>query len=501
MKLSSTVSFLLALLLSANIVSCGTGTQHGANTSGSDDVTTEPESTTEPVDPASVLELPDSDFKGREFRVLGNEGSYPQWNNFEIYAESENGDVVNDAVFRRNRAVEDRYNVKVTQIIQNSGGDQDACLVPHIRQTVMAGDDLYDLAFTTISGIGTLAREGLVYDLNGVRNIDFSKNWWNQDVNETLSIGGRLYFTSSDFSLRDKSRAYILAFNKEMINQNNLDDPVSLVRENKWTIDKFSEMVTQVAVDLNGDGKVDDKDQFGVGTDSYNAFATFIYGCGVTAVGKDENDVPILTLNSDRTVSAIDKVRSFFTLKNVTVIPDQWQGKVDYDYWSVSSKGFKEGRTLFTTSFPHSLKGYSSDCVNDYGIIPYPKFDESQEKHYTYADRYSMLFCIPASCADPDFAGFMLEALSAEATDTSLKAYYEISCKTKYTYDADSAEMLDLTFDGIQYDLTRIYSISGVNDILYKLASKKDNTFSSDYAKIESKAQADIEKLIEDLNG
>ena len=95
----------------------------------------------------------------------------------------------------------------------------------------------------------------------------------------------------------------------------------------------------------------------------------------------------------------------------------------------------------------------------------------------------------------------MLEALSAEATDTSLKAYYEISCKTKYTYDADSAEMLDLTFDGIQYDLTRIYSISGVNDILYKLASKKDNTFSSDYAKIESKAQADIEKLIEDLNG
>ena len=457
MKLSSTVSLLLALLLSANIVSCGTGTQHGANTSGSDDVTTEPESTTEPVDPASVLELPDSDFKGREFRVLGNDGDRDQWDNFEIFSEAENGEVVNDAVFRRNRAIEEKYNVKIAQYLVETV-DQDACLVPHIRQTVMAGEDLYDLAFTTISKIGTLPREGLVYDLNDMKNINFSKNWWNQDVNDTLSIGGKLFFTSSDFSLRDKSRAYILVYNKEMIKQNNLDDPVSLVRENKWTIDKFSEMVTQVAVDLNGDGKVDDKDQFGVGTDSYNAFATFIYGCGVTAVGKDENDIPILTLNSDRTVSAIDKVRSFFTLKNVTVIPDQWQGKVDYDYWSVSSKGFKEGRTLFTTSFPHSLKGYSSDCVNDYGIIPYPKFDESQEKHYTYADRYSMLFCIPASCADPDFAGFMLEALSAEATDTSLKAYYEISCKTKYT-------------------------------------------FSSDYAKIESKAQADIEKLIEDLNG
>lgn len=499
MKSAKTIAILLALLLSANVISCGSQTSAGKTDTDSD-LTTEPESTTEPVDPASVLELPDSDFKGREFRVLGNDGDRDQWDNFEIFSEAENGEVVNDAVFRRNRAIEEKYNVKIAQYLVETV-EQDACLVPHIRQTVMAGEDLYDLAFTTISKIGTLPREGLVYDLNDVKNINFSKNWWNQDVNDTLSIGGKLFFTSSDFSLRDKSRAYILVYNKEMIKQNNLDDPVSLVRENKWTIDKFSEMVTQVAVDLNGDGKVDDKDQFGVGTDSYNAFATFIYGCGVTAVGKDENDVPILTLNSDRTVSAIDKVRSFFTLKNVTVIPDQWQGKVDYDYWSVSSKGFKEGRTLFTTSFPHSLKGYSSDCVNDYGIIPYPKFDESQEKHYTYADRYSMLFCIPASCADPDFAGFMLEALSAEATDTSLKAYYEISCKTKYTYDADSAEMLDLTFDGIQYDLTRIYSISGVNDILYKLASKKDNTFSSDYAKIESKAQADIEKLIEDLNG
>ena len=457
-------------------------------------------SAAETLPPEKTLDLPDTDFGGREFRVLGNEGNYPQFSSFEIYAEAENGDVVNDAVFKRNRAVEERYNVKVTQITQSSGDNQDACLVPHIRQTVMADEDLYDLAFTTISNIGMLPREGLVYDLNDVKNINFSKDWWNQDVNDTLSVDGKLFFTSSDFSLRDKSRAYILCYNKEMIKQNNLDDPVSLVHDNKWTIDKFSEMAAQVAVDLNGDGEVDDKDQFGVGTDSYNAFVTFIFGCGVTAVGKDADDVPTLTLNSERTINAIDKVMEFFSLKDATLIPNEWYNKVDYDVWSISSKAFNEGRELFMTSFPHMLKNYSSDCVNDYGIIPYPKLDTAQEKYYTYADRYSMLFCIPASCADPDFAGFMLEALSAEATGTSLKAYYEISCKTKYTYDANSAEMLDITFDGIQYDLSRIYSISGINDVLVNIASKRKNTFSSDYAKIESKAQSDIEKLIEDLN-
>lgn len=499
MKSAKTTTLFLALLLSANIVSCGFENKPEDTVPPPPD-SNDVESTTEPVDPASVLELPATDFGGREFRVLGNDGDRDQWDNFEIFSEAEDGDVVNDAVFKRNRAIEERYNVKIAQYLVETI-EQDACLVPHIRQTVMSGEDLYDLAFTTISNIGTLPREGLVYDLNGVKNINFTKNWWNQDVNDTLSVDGKLFFTSSDFSLRDKSRAYILTYNKEMVKQNNLDDPVSLVRENKWTIDRFGEMATQVAVDLNGDGEVNDTDQFGVGADSYNAFVTFVYGCGVNAVGKDENDIPVLTLNSDRTVSAIDKVRSFFTLKNVTVIPDQWEGKVDYDHWSVSPKGFKEGRILFSTTFPHELKGYSADCVNDYGIIPYPKFDEAQEKYYTYADRFSMLFCIPLSCADPDFAGFMLEALSAESTDTSLKAYYEISCKTKYTYDADSAEMLDLTFDGIQYDLSRIYGISGINDVLVNIPPKRKNSFASDYAKIESKAQADIEKLIEDLNG
>ena len=87
MKSAKTIAILLALLLSANVISCGYQTSAGKTDTDSD-LTTEPESTTEPVDPASVLELPDSDFKGREFRVLGLFNSmYPQFDNFEIFSE------------------------------------------------------------------------------------------------------------------------------------------------------------------------------------------------------------------------------------------------------------------------------------------------------------------------------------------------------------------------------------------------------------------------------
>ena len=128
MKSARTIPLLLALLLSANVISCGSQSSAGMSDTDSD-VTTEPESTTEPVDPASVLELPDSDFGGREFRVLGNDGDRDQWDNFEIFSEAENGEVVNDAVFKRNRAVEEKYNVKIAQYLVDTV-DQDACLVP-----------------------------------------------------------------------------------------------------------------------------------------------------------------------------------------------------------------------------------------------------------------------------------------------------------------------------------------------------------------------------------
>ena len=71
------------------------------------------ETKTEPLDPARVLTLPDKDWGGRTFRVLGYECGYTQFRTFEISAEGENGEVVNDAIFRRNTAIEDKYNVRI----------------------------------------------------------------------------------------------------------------------------------------------------------------------------------------------------------------------------------------------------------------------------------------------------------------------------------------------------------------------------------------------------
>ncbi len=494
---------LLVLLLAAMLFAeaCGTisdSMENPAETKTAETVVTETE--TEPADPATILELPDKDWEGKEFRVLGYDCVYTQFQTFEISADGETGEVVNDAIYRRNIGIEDKYNVKITEYKDDSAkNDWGSATYSYFKKTMLAGEDLYDLAFLTLAKVGTAAREQYLLDLNEVEYIDFSKTWWNQNVNDTFSLFDKLYFTSSDFSLRDKNRTYILAFNKQMIQDNGLEDPFTAVREGKWTIDLATEWSQAVSHDLDGNGAIDYLDAFGLACDSYCAFTSLAFAGGVNTIGKDAEGKPQLTLNNQLTTDVIDKAMLLFGDRTLSLVCNDWNGKCgDRDMWSLSSDAFKEGRALLVTCFPHSLSTYSESCKDDYGILPFPKYDEAQEAYYSYADSMGMLFGIPVTCQDSSFAGFMLEALSAASTDTSLKAYYDISCKMKYTYDEESAQMLDLIFANIQYDLANIYGISGASDFLINIGMSKKNTFSSKYASVEKRALADIEKLITD---
>lgn len=74
----------------------------GRRTDGSDSVTT-----ADPLDD----DLPAADYGGYEFRF------YTYGSSVDMYAsDGENGEVVNDAIYKLNRTVEERFNVKITAI-------------------------------------------------------------------------------------------------------------------------------------------------------------------------------------------------------------------------------------------------------------------------------------------------------------------------------------------------------------------------------------------------
>ncbi len=488
------LALILALVMILSFAACGKtddGNKPASTTASSNDiVTTEPETTVIKPD------IPDTDWEGKAFRVLGDQGSkYPQFGNFEILTEELNGEVYNDALFNRNGDLSKQYNVTFEQYLDPSEHHTQTL----IQQMVAAGEDLYDLVFVDLNRIGSCAQNGYFLNMNNIKYIDFDKPWWNPGVNESVSIGGKVYFTSSDYSLRDKNRAYILVYNPQFAEDNKIPDLVPTIREGKWTIDLMIEYNEIVSKDIDGDGVMSDQDHWGVTMDSYNSMNAFWYSCDNICMAKNSSGAFEIAINTQHNVDSIEKCIKALCNEKTGGFCDDMAGKVSYDKWSFSGTVFNEGRALFTTCFPHSLKSKSENCDFEYTVIPFPKFDENQEQYLTMPDVMTMLFAVPVTTQTPDFTGFMLEALSYASTETTLKAYLEITCKSKYSANQISTEMLDVTFAGIRYDIDSIYSL-GLYNLIYSIAKYKENTFASMFASEKQYAQQKLDTLVETLD-
>jgi len=132
----------------------------------------EPDAEVESGDARLYPDLPETDWNGATFNVMGRtHETYWFFRSFEIYAESENGETVNDAVFRRNRDIEEKYNVKITQ---------DLVIEPQteLPKLVAAGDSVHDMAFQNQLNVHTVAATGALMDLYTLDYIDFDKPWW-----------------------------------------------------------------------------------------------------------------------------------------------------------------------------------------------------------------------------------------------------------------------------------------------------------------------------------
>lgn len=158
---------------------------------------------------------------------------------------------------------------------------------PKISKSVMAGDDAYQLVLVhCVGGVASLAAEGLVENWNDIPNVDFTKKWWKSAANENLSVGGIQTHVSSEFI---RSDVVALLFNPGMVSDYSLDDPYKLVFDGKWTWDRLGSMSKAVVLDTNGDGIMDDQDQYGfVGARTWE-IVSVPYSCGQLMMENDSN--------------------------------------------------------------------------------------------------------------------------------------------------------------------------------------------------------------------
>ena len=185
-----------------------------------------------------------NDYEGYDFRILIRPGQTT-----DQYVEEGSSDPIEDAVYKRNKLVEEMFNIDIVATESSSAESETDALNP-----ILAGDDAYDIVFTHTGSAFVYATRGAAMNINEIESIHLEKPWWSQDMVEGCNLNDRLFVLDGDISMHRLKFAMCLYFNKAIFDELGLDYPYELVEMGEWTFDEFEELVMQGSKDIDGDG-------------------------------------------------------------------------------------------------------------------------------------------------------------------------------------------------------------------------------------------------------
>ena len=135
---------------------------------------------------------------------------------------------------------------------------------------------------------------------------------------------------------------------------------------------------------------------------------------------------------------------------------------------------------------------------DDYGIIPYPKWDEAQDGYHTMVDGSHDILGVPKTASDTERTGIIVEALSAESYKKVVPVFYDTALKTKAARDEDSSAMIDIIRDSLTFDFGYLHSssIDSVGHMFVGWIRENNNNIVSSYDARSSGFATKLEKVL-----
>lgn len=481
MKCKSLLCLLLAALTILPLfAACQDTTSNPSQTT--DNPNTDPSTT---IDPSEDF-VPDLDFKEHEFVIAAP--TPVDWGPASYDREELTNDALNDAIYNRNRQLEARFNITIRSEKLGSTGTQATQFMP----LKIAGEDKIDIIAVGFYQSGKpLITENLILPWNGVEYINLDRDWWNKSVSKTLSILGNYYLIVGDVNWYTMKETAVCYFNKNVAEEYKtvVGDLYQTVRDHKWTFDQAHNIAKQISKD-NGDGVWDTKDTYGAIQNAVIGATGFIYAAGYQTVYSTKDGMQ-LNFMTQKMQDLINYIYTFCFENNTSF--------TEASGYISDTKGFPiffdDRALLMFNSMRHAetFRGYDSD----FGIIPYPLYDETQKEYTTYCDQWGLACAMPSTATNPTRTGAILEAMSALSRKDVVPAYYEKTLMGKIKRDDESEEMLNIIFSNILYDVGICYCTDLDFVIIESLVRAKSNNLASWYRMRESKLKANYDELYE----
>jgi hypothetical protein len=435
---------LVLLLITMVITSCATADDSGSKTTESNVNAETIETAAEETKEEYVY--PDVDYNGEEFWMINVEPVWGYYPNLDF--ENMTGDVLDDAVYQRNRLLEEKLNftfkVKDVDIGQ---------IYSQVRTLLTAGEDVYDAIMITGHEVYNLILENMLYNLYDVPQLNLEKDWWEQTVLKTISYGDppKAYFGSNYMNLFGFQSTYITYFNEAIVENLGLTMPYEYVDKGTWTFDVMHEQI-KAGMSLNGDDSykwsADGNCVYGFSTYEQAQLA-FMIGMGANFIEKDSTGYPYLAVDNERFYSICEKLAAFMGTEGEFLNAND---NSDSGWANHYERIFAAGRAFYIVGEIKASNTFRT-MDDNFGILPMPKYDENQAEYKCNRLNQSLMVAIPITNPDVDRAGTVLETMAYQSFVDVLPVFYDYTVSQKGLRNEDSIRMMDIIRGSRYYDI------------------------------------------------
>ena len=487
---------LAAVMLLSALCSCGTAEEETGTTAATTaDLPAVTEAETEITD-----DLPDDlNYNDDEIVILSRyrEG----WTSGEIAVEKLIGEPVNDAVFERNKAVEERLGVKLVSV--EEPGDSAYNVTNKAALSVKSGTHEYDVMAAACYVSVNESLNGILADMRQSEYIDFDKPWWSQGYNEVVEYQGAQFCGLSSALLSQYRFAFVTLFNKDLFDEAQQPYLYDAVDDGTWTLDKQFSLIPVFHQD-NGNGVQDEEDDiFGLVSCDYVSTDPYWSSCMVDIIKKNADGEYEFVFDSGKLHEVGEKVlRLFYATDGGTY--DYKMEVENAEQYKIRDMFGRGGAAMATIRILEVENQAIRGMEQEFGVGPMPKFDEAQQEYRTLLHDQFTVFSILATVKDDrlDEVGAVLEAMASISYKTVRPAYYETTLRTKIAKDPQSARMFDLIVDNIYIDAGIIYTIplSTFHNHFREIIGSKENTVISKYKSVAVATKRDLNVICKRLD-
>lgn len=376
---------------------------------------------------------------------------------FQYYDDPSNVDmIVSEEVWQRRREeVEQEYNCKIKVID-----------VPEdLNSKILAGEKVADLVQMDLTQMYNAIGAGYFRPLDSIEGLNMNDKLWDYTsvYTKLATYKDRPYGLS--YAVPYEVRGGIV-YNKTLLKKLGIKDNIAkLVKDGKWTFDKFLELCKKATVDSNGDGV---PETYGVMSQSGDKYCTdFINANGGRLAYEDKDGKIVENFSDQKVVNGLTYATDLANTYNVAYIPEAWRQKDTFLAGGYSQQDwvneFVNGKAAFymcETWVMNQLIKPAADNI-EYGFAPMPKGPDAED--YSCDGHYMLGFGVTVNNTDLDKAVVIINALAKRPAGYEDDNWIDAAIENEFFQDGDkdSVDIYKMLYENSNYDY--IYGIGDLN--------------------------------------